>query len=136
MPVEREPMGWRVCGGGSVILSDQPGHPHGLCSTIWMGEVALCRPRGDSEGALARLKAMTDPYPEQLREAFMRRFQREILFSIENAADPRSDRAPGVAAILPARPNVFSTLRPRLVPRSFWRARLALARSRALYYKI
>jgi hypothetical protein len=63
----------------------QPGHPHGFCSAIWMGEVALCWPLRDGEGALARLKAMTVPYPEKLREALIRRFQWEVLFSIETA---------------------------------------------------
>jgi hypothetical protein len=71
----------------------QPGHPHGFCSAIWMGEVALCRPLSDPERALARLKAMTTPYPKALREALIRRFQWEILFSIENArtALPKGD---------------------------------------------
>ena len=71
----------------------QPGHPHGFSSAIWMGEVALCRPLTDPEGALAQLKAMTTPYPEALREALIRRFQWEILFSIENArtALPKGD---------------------------------------------
>ena len=72
----------------------QPGHPHGFCSAIWMGEVALCQPLSDPEGALARLKAMTAPYPAALREALVRRFQWEILFSIENAesAVPKGDQ--------------------------------------------
>jgi hypothetical protein len=58
-----------------------------------LGEVALCRSLSDSQGAIARLKAMTTPYPEALREALIRRFQWEILFSIENArtALPRGD---------------------------------------------
>jgi hypothetical protein len=40
------------------------------------------------------LKARTDPYPEKLREALIRRFHWEILFSIENAqtAVPRGDQ--------------------------------------------
>jgi hypothetical protein len=73
----------------------QPGHPHGFCSAIWMGEVALCRPLSDSEGALAALKAMTVPYPDKLREALIRRFLLEMLFSIENArtAVPKGDQA-------------------------------------------
>ena len=39
------------------------------------------------------LKAMTAPYPENFREALIHRFQRESLFSIENAqaAVPRGD---------------------------------------------
>jgi hypothetical protein len=33
-------------------MAYQPGHPHGFCSAIWMGEVVLCRPLSDSEGRL------------------------------------------------------------------------------------
>ena len=81
------------CREGRVSVDYQRGHPHGFCSAIWMGEVALCRPLTDPERALARLKAMTTPYPEALREALIRRFQWEILFSIENArtALPKGD---------------------------------------------
>ena len=81
------------CREGRVSMDYQPGHPHGFCSAIWMGEVALCRPLSDPEGALARLKAITTPYPEALRETLIRRFQWEILFSIENArtALPKGD---------------------------------------------
>jgi hypothetical protein len=82
------------CREGRVSMDYQPGHPHGFCSAIWIGEVALCRPLSDPEGAIARLKAMTIPYPKELREALTRRFQWEILFSIENAqtAVPRGDQ--------------------------------------------
>lgn len=85
----------RDCCDGRVSMDYQPGHPHGFCSAIWMGEVALCRPLSDSEGALARLKALTAPYPDQLREALIRRFKWEILFSIENArtAVPKGDQS-------------------------------------------
>jgi predicted nucleotidyltransferase len=81
------------CREGRVSMDYQPGHPHGFCSAIWMGEVAFCRPLRDPEGAFARLKAMTTPHPEALREALIRRFQWEILFSIENArtALPKGD---------------------------------------------
>ena len=60
-----------------------------------MGEVALCRPLSDPKGALAQLKATALPYPEKLREALIRRFHWEILFSIENAhtAVPRGDQS-------------------------------------------
>ena len=72
----------------------QPGHPHGFCSAIWMGEVALCRALSDPHGAVSALKAMTVPYPEKLAEALVRRFQWETQFSIENArtAAPRGDQ--------------------------------------------
>lgn len=58
-----------------------------------MGEVALCRVLHDPGGLVAALKEKTAPYPPALRDALVRRFQWEILFSIENAelAVPRSD---------------------------------------------
>ena len=92
-PIESVETVIRDCREGRVSMDYQPGHPHGFCSAIWMGEVALCRPLTDPERALARLKAMTTPYPEALREALIRRFQWEILFSIENArtALPKGD---------------------------------------------
>jgi predicted nucleotidyltransferase len=74
----------RACRGGDVRMDYQPGHPHGFCSAIWMGEVALCRPLHDPHGALAALKPMTEPYPDLLRQALIRRFLWEVLFSIEN----------------------------------------------------
>ncbi len=72
------------CRAGEVTMHYQPGHPHGFCSAIWMGEVALCRPLHDPDGRLARLKAATSPYPAALRDALIRKFEWEILFSIEN----------------------------------------------------
>lgn len=83
------------CREGRVSMDYQPGHPHGFCSAIWMGEVALCRPLSDCGGALARLKAMTALYPDKLGEALIHRFRWEILFSIENAqtAVPRGDES-------------------------------------------
>ena len=94
-PIESVEMVIRGCREGRVSMDYQPGHPHGFCSAIWMGEVALCRPLSDPDGALAQLKAMTTPYPEALREALIRRFQWEILFAIENAqtAVPNGDHA-------------------------------------------
>jgi predicted nucleotidyltransferase len=74
----------RACRGGDVRMDYQPGHPHGFSSAIWMGEVALCRPIHDPDGALATLKVMTEPYPDPLREALIRRFLWEVLFSTEN----------------------------------------------------
>jgi hypothetical protein len=74
----------RRCRSGNVRMDYQPGHPHGFSSAIWMGEVALCLPLHDPDGKLVALKAMTEPYPEPLKEALIRLFQWEILFSIEN----------------------------------------------------
>src|SRR5581483_3438762 len=72
------------CRAGEIDIHYQPGHPHGFCTAIWMGEVALCRPLHDPEGRLARLKAAASPYPRALRDALVRKFDWEILFAIEN----------------------------------------------------
>jgi hypothetical protein len=75
----------RDCCSGSVSMDYQPGHPHGFCSAIWVGEVALCLPVHDPQGIIARLKSLTLPYPTQLRHALIGRFRWEVLFSIQNA---------------------------------------------------
>ena len=82
------------CHAGLVTMDYQPGHPHGFCSAIWMGEVAYCQPLHDPQGLITRLKSIALPYPRPLREALIRRFQWEILFGIENAelAIARGDR--------------------------------------------
>ena len=83
-----------ACRSGRIGVDYQPGHPHGFCSAIWMGEIALCQPLHDPQGMIARLKAMASPYPKPLREAMIHRFQWEIMFSIENAelAVPREEQ--------------------------------------------
>ena len=73
------------CRAGVVSMHYQPGHPHGFCSEIWMGEVACCQPTHDPAHLIARLKSIALPYPRPLRDALIRRFQWEILFGIENA---------------------------------------------------
>jgi hypothetical protein len=83
-PIERVEKVIGECREGRISMDYQPGHPHGFCSAIWMGEVALCVPLSDPRGAVAGLKAMTDPYPEKLSDALIRRFQFETLFSIDN----------------------------------------------------
>jgi hypothetical protein len=74
-----------ACRAGDITMHYQPGHPHGFCSAIWMGEVALCRPLHDPRQTIAKLKAAALPYPPALREALIRRFLWEILFAVENA---------------------------------------------------
>src|ERR1700755_1924065 len=59
------------CRAGEIEMHYQPGHPHGFCSAIWMGEVALCRPLHDPAGRIAALKANTQPYPRALRDALI-----------------------------------------------------------------
>lgn len=83
------------CRNGTVLMDYQPGHPHGFCSAIWMGEIAYCRQLHDPGGLIARLKTIALPYPQALRRALIRRFQWEVLFSIENAelAAARNERS-------------------------------------------
>ena len=65
-PIESVEAVIRDCRDGRISMDYQPGHPHGFCSAIWMGEVALCRPLRDPRGLIADLKAMTVPYPDKL----------------------------------------------------------------------
>jgi predicted nucleotidyltransferase len=41
------------CRAGQISMDYQPGHPHGFCSAIWMGEVALCEPLHDPQGLIS-----------------------------------------------------------------------------------
>lgn len=85
----------QACRAGVVTMDYQPGHPHGFCSAIWMGEIAYCRQLHDPGGLIARLKTVALPYPQALRRALIRRFQWEVLFGIENAelAAARNERS-------------------------------------------
>jgi hypothetical protein len=74
-----------ACRTGQISMDYQPGHPHGFCSAIWMGEIACCQSLLDSRGAISEMKSIALPYPKPLRDALIDRFQWEILFSIENA---------------------------------------------------
>jgi predicted nucleotidyltransferase len=82
------------CRSGHISMDYQAGHPHGFCSAIWMGEIALCRPLHDPKRTIAELKSRCTPYPKPLRDAIIRRFRWEILFSIENGelAATRTDQ--------------------------------------------
>jgi len=73
------------CQAGRISMNYQPGHPHGFCSAIWMGEVANCEPVRDETGVIAELKTRAWPFPNQLRQALISRFHWEVIFSIENA---------------------------------------------------
>jgi predicted nucleotidyltransferase len=71
---------------GRFSMNYQPGHPHGFASTIWMGEISICRPLWDPHGDIAALKSSTQPYPEPLRDSILRRFGWEAGFAADNAA--------------------------------------------------
>jgi len=72
------------CRAGQVQVAYQPGHPHAFVSSIYMAEVALCRPLWDPAGTLAGLKSDTEPYPIELQQALIRRFAWEIEFALGN----------------------------------------------------
>ncbi|NOV01061.1 nucleotidyltransferase domain-containing protein [Paenibacillus planticolens] len=74
------------CRQGRIDIHYQPGHPHGFCTSIYMGEVARCRPLWDPEGLVAELKAKTVPYPDALRQATISKFLWEAEFSLANAS--------------------------------------------------
>jgi hypothetical protein len=67
----------------------QPGHPHGFVTAIYAGEVAVCVPLADPFGEIARLKALTTPYPAALRQALTKKFLWEAQFALENARHGR-----------------------------------------------
>jgi hypothetical protein len=73
------------CQAGQISMNYQPGHPHGFCSAIWMGEVATCEPVRDEAGVIAELKTRAWPFPNQLQRVLISRFHWEVIFSIENA---------------------------------------------------
>ena len=74
------------CRAGHIAMDYRPGHPHGFCSAIWMGEIALCLPLHDPQAVIAALKLSTTPYPDALRAALVRKFLSEVSFSIDNGA--------------------------------------------------
>ena len=73
------------CRAGEVQIFYQAGHPHGFVTSIYMGEVAVCRPLWDPHGTLQTLKAQTDPYPPALQRAVMDKFTWEARFSLDTA---------------------------------------------------
>ncbi|HYM04649.1 MAG TPA: nucleotidyltransferase domain-containing protein [Stellaceae bacterium] len=73
------------CRDGRVGRYYQPGHPHAFLSSIYMGEIAYCRPLHDPKGALAALKKLTAPYPTPLGRALIDVHRFEATFSLENA---------------------------------------------------
>ncbi|MCC3376140.1 nucleotidyltransferase domain-containing protein [Cohnella sp. REN36] len=73
------------CTRGEVTIDYQPGHPHGFVNTIYMAEIASCRPLWDPDGTVDRLQAQTRPYPQALRDGVIGKFGWEASFSAANA---------------------------------------------------
>jgi predicted nucleotidyltransferase len=70
------------CLKGTVEIFYQPGHPHGFISSIYLGEIAICKPLWDPEDVVTRLKERVLPYPAALQEALIQKFRWEVDFSI------------------------------------------------------
>jgi len=82
------------CHAGTVDIVYQPGHPFGFTTSIYMGEVAVCKVLRESErGELLALKAQTTPYSAALKKGIIAKFGWEVNFSLEIArkAIPRGD---------------------------------------------
>jgi predicted nucleotidyltransferase len=71
-----------ACLNGKVEIFYQGGHPHGFVTSIYLGEVALCKPLYDPEGIIAELKGKVTPYPDALQKAIFSSFAWEIDFSV------------------------------------------------------
>jgi len=57
------------CRAGRITVDVQPGHPHGFHNHMYMGEVFYCQPLFERDDTLAKLKALTVPYPPALKAA-------------------------------------------------------------------
>ncbi len=78
-----------ACRAGRIERVYQPGHPHAFVSSIYMGELALCRVLWDPDAVLGPLKRQCDPYPPALAAALIRTFFWEARFALENAQHGR-----------------------------------------------
>lgn len=63
------------CKVGRITMDYQPGHPHGFCSSTYMGEIATCVPLHDPRGLVATLKVEALPFPDALRSAVINKIQ-------------------------------------------------------------
>ena len=71
-----------ACLNGKVEIFYQGGHPHGFVTSIYLSEIALCKPLWDPEGIIAGLKEKVYPYPDALQKAIFYSFAWEIDFSV------------------------------------------------------
>ncbi|MDT0391065.1 nucleotidyltransferase domain-containing protein [Streptomyces dubilierae] len=62
---------WRQCRAGHFEIGAQPGHPLGVYSHSYAGELALGRVLADPHGELRTLREQIRHYPEPLREALI-----------------------------------------------------------------
>ena len=76
----------QACRQGLVEMAYQPGHPHGFVSSIYMGEVSVCKLLWENpQGELSALKSLTSPYSPALKHALISNFAWEVEFSLSIA---------------------------------------------------
>lgn len=76
---------WEQCQAGQFEIGAQPGHPLGVYSHSYAGEVALGRVLADLGGELRTLQERTRRYPEPLREALIDNARWEAPFILAGA---------------------------------------------------
>lgn len=76
---------WRECRAGRFEIGTQPGHPLGVYSHSYAGEVALGQVLADPDGELRTLREQTRHYPEPLREALIDNARWEAPFILAGA---------------------------------------------------
>lgn len=76
---------WQQCQDGRFVIGTQPGHPLGVYSHAYVGEVALGRILADPSGEIEALQQQTRLYPEPLREALIANAQWETPFILAGA---------------------------------------------------
>jgi hypothetical protein len=76
---------WQQCQAGHFEVGVQAGHPLGVYSHAYVGEVALGRILADPRGELQALQRQTRHYPQPLREALIANAQWEVPFTLSIA---------------------------------------------------
>ncbi|MFF9127832.1 nucleotidyltransferase domain-containing protein [Streptomyces sp. NPDC014889] len=76
---------WEDCRAGRFEVGTQAGHPLGVYSHAYVGEVSVGRVLADPGGELRALQQETRRYPEPLREALMANARWEAPFTLANA---------------------------------------------------
>ncbi|SCL23681.1 Nucleotidyltransferase domain-containing protein [Micromonospora pallida] len=71
---------WQECQAGTFEIGAQAGHPLGVYSHAYVGEIAVGRILADPSGELRALQEQTRRYPEPLREALIASAQWEAPF--------------------------------------------------------
>ncbi len=73
------------CLSGKLNMDYQPGHPHGFCSSTYLGEMMICKPLWDPKHQISLIKSRISTYPDALQKAIIDKFLWEIEFSLDNA---------------------------------------------------